>query len=267
MGIALPQNHICLTSSTDMEEICKPLAKLSINYFSFVRSFSDGSHIRLSNNAAWTKHYYDREFYKVAVKQAPEVEGSILWSSIDKYPLFHEASEFFDVDNGVVIVVTNDDIVERYYFGSTRENKQVKYVYLHKLDLLARFILHFKERANYLISAAENSKIVTSPPLLSKQDEEFYSDTLVQSFLDDIKIKSVCIRTKGQDLYITPSDAKILSLMKCGYTSKAISNEIGLKQKTVEIYRDKLKEKLSQYTRGDLLTIAHSNSLLDFKLF
>jgi hypothetical protein len=98
MDIDLLKKHIVFTSSLDIEAICKPLLKLGISYFSFVRSFQDGSHIRLSNNPGWTQHYYRRQFYNVIMKQVPDSEGNILWSSIDKYPLFHEASEYFDVD-------------------------------------------------------------------------------------------------------------------------------------------------------------------------
>jgi DNA-binding CsgD family transcriptional regulator len=266
MGIQLPQNHITLTSATDIKEICRPLEKLGITYFSFFRSFADGSHIRLSNNTGWTEHYYKREFYNVITKQVPDTEGNILWSAIDRYPLFHEASEYFDVDNGTVLVVMIDDVIERYFFGSTKENSQVNYIYLHKIDLLKRFILHFKECASHLINEAEKTKIILPKLILNRQDEEFYSDSLIQEFLNDIKIKKVCVRTQGQDFYITPNNAKILSLMKCGYTSKEISSEVGLKQKTVEIYRDNLKDKLLQFTQGNLLTIAKANSLLDFNL-
>lgn len=56
------KKHIVLTSSESIREICGPLEKIKITYFSFVRSFKDGSHIRLSNNPAWTEHYYNREF-------------------------------------------------------------------------------------------------------------------------------------------------------------------------------------------------------------
>jgi DNA-binding CsgD family transcriptional regulator len=266
MGIQLPQNHITLTSATDIKEICRPLEKLGISYFSFLRSFADGSHIRLSNNMDWTTHYYNREFYNVITKQVPDIEGNILWSSIDQYPLFYEASEYFNVDNGTVLVVTTEDVTERYFFGATKENNQVNYIYLHKLDLLKRFILHFKECAGYLIDDAEKTKIIVPKLVLNKQDEEFYSDALIQEFLNDIKIKKVCVRTRGQDFYITPNNAKILSLMKCGHTSKEISGEIGLKQKTVEVYRDNLKDQLRQFTKSNLITVAKSNSLLDFKL-
>ena len=99
MGFEILENHIALSASNNVKEICKPLEKLGVTYFSFVRSYRNGSHIRLSNNPAWTDHYYKRGFYNVVLKQVPDSEGNLLWSNIDKYPLFYEASEFYDVDN------------------------------------------------------------------------------------------------------------------------------------------------------------------------
>lgn len=266
MGIEFLEKHIALDSADDVNQICMPLAKIGITYFSFVRSFKDGSHIRLSNNAAWTKHYYSRGFYNVVLKQVPDADGNILWSSIDRYPLFHDASEFFNVDNGTVLVLTIDDVVERYFFGSTRDNKQVNYIYLNKLDILKRFILYFKEVGAPLINKASRSKIILPKQEVCKHDEEFYNNGLLQEFLDDIKIEKISIRVKGEDVYISNSEAKILSLIKCGYTAKEISTKIGLKPKTIEIYRDKLKDKLNQYTKGNLVTLANSNGLLDINL-
>jgi len=267
MGIELLPSHIALSSADMVADICKPLEKLGITYFSFVRSFKDGSHIRLSNNPAWTQHYYSREFYNVVINQVPDAEGNIPWSCIDRYPLFHDASEYFDVDNGIVMVITSDDIVERYFFGSTRENRQVNYIYLHQIDILKKFVLYFKEYANSLIDKATKTRIMVPKPILDDEDEKFYSNDLISEFLDDIQIKKVCIRAKGEDIFISQNEAKILSLMKCGYTAKNISNEIGLTPKTVEIYRDKLKTKLNQYSRNNLVSLAKSNSLLDMELF
>jgi len=264
MGSELSNNHIALVSSTQVAEICKPLKKLGISYFSFVRSFKDGSHIRLANNAAWTQHYYTREFYNVIVKQIPDKEGNILWSCMDRYPLFYEASEYFDVDNGTAIVITTGDVVERYFFGSTKENIDVNHVYLHHLDLLKKFILYFKEIAKPLIDKATETKILV--PQRLQRDEDVYADGVIKDFLNDIKITKVSIRVKGKDIFITPNEAKILSLMKYGYTAKDISKEIGLKSKTIEIYRDNLKLKLNQFTRGNLVSLANSNSLLEIDL-
>lgn len=266
MNIRSLENHIALASSNQIESICEPLKKLGITYFSFVRSFKDGSHIRLSNNPIWTKHYYEREFYNVIIEQVPDDDGNILWMNIDRYPLFYEASEYFDVDNGTVIVLTIDDVVERYFFGSTKTNKQVNYIYLHQLDLLKRFILYFKEVAQPLIDEADKTRIIVHQKIFNKQNEEFYNNGIIQDFLDDVKISKVSIRIKGKDFQISSNEAKILALLKCGYTAKDIAREIGLTQKTIEIYRDKLKDKLNQFSRGHLVSLAHSNSLLDIDL-
>lgn len=264
MSISLTAHHIALSSSDNIKEICSPLERLGINYFSFVRSYKNGSHIRLSNNPAWTQHYYKREFYNVILKQVLDSEGNILWSNIDKYPLFYEASEFFDVDNGTVIVLTIDDVTERYFFGSTKANRQVNHIYIHQLDLLKIFILYFKETAKILIEKAEKTKIIV--PQKQPCVNDMYNPSQINNFLNEIKINKVCVRVKGQDFYISSNEAKILSLMKCGYTAKEISKEVGLKQKTIEIYRDKLKSKLDLFTRGHLVSLAMSNSLLNIKL-
>ncbi|OGT34142.1 MAG: hypothetical protein A3C44_00565 [Gammaproteobacteria bacterium RIFCSPHIGHO2_02_FULL_39_13] len=266
MDVQYLEQHPALATSAQIGEICKPLEQLDITYFSFVRSYKDGSHIRLSNNAAWTKHYYAHEFYNVVLKQVPDENGNILWSSIDKYPLFYDASEHFDIDNGTVIVLTIDDITERYFFGSTRNNSHVNYIYLHQPELLKKFIIYFKDVANKLITEAESKKIILPPRILNKQDSEFYSNEVVQNFLNDIKLAKVSIRVNGSDMYISNNEAKILSLMKHGYTAKEISCEISLKKKTIEIYRDNLREKLNQYTRGNLVSLAQRNSLLDIDL-
>ena len=142
----------------------------------------------------------------------------------------------------------------------------MNYIYLNHIDLLKKFILYFKEIARPIINRAAHSKIIVPHKTINKEGEEFYNNDIIQEFLDNIKIEKVCIRTKGEDIYISSNEAKILSLIKCGYTAKEISKEIGLKQKTVEIYRDKLRDKLNQYTRGNLTTLANSNGLLDIDL-
>lgn len=264
MGLEILQNHIALTSSDSVRDICKPLEMLGISYFSFVRSYHDGSHIRLSNNPAWTDHYYKRGFYNIVLKQVPDSEGNILWSNIDKYPLFYEAAEYYDVDNGTVVVLNIDDITERYFFGSTKSNTTINQIYIHYPDLLKRFILYFKETAKLLIAQSEKSKIIVPKNDMERMDEVDFG--VINDFLNEIKIDKVCIRVKGHDFYISSNEAKILSLMKCGYTAKEIASEVGLKKKTVEIYRDKLKTKLDLFTRGNLVSLARSNTLLNVKL-
>src|SRR3990167_8279707 len=188
MGFEILQSHIALSASNNVKEICKPLEKLGVTYFSFVRSYRNGSHIRLSNNPAWTDHYYKRGFYNVVLKQVPDSEGNLLWSNIEKYPLFYEASEFYDVDNGTVIILNIDDVTERYFFGSTKSNTKINDIYIHHLDLFKKFILYFKETAKSLINQAEKSKIIIPNKHIDDIEKNIAANALIDEFLDEIKI-------------------------------------------------------------------------------
>lgn len=266
MMLKMTNDHIAINASNDIQQITKPLLKLGVSYFSYVRSYEDGSHIRLSNNAPWTRHYYDRGFYNVVIRQVPAMDSCLLWNNIDKYPLFHEASEYFNIDNGAVIVVKSDDITERYFFGATRDNTAVNAIYLYRMDLLKRFILYFKEMARDIICTAEKSKIMQLVVNQDQANRHFIQDEELNHYYDQTRIDKMCVRMRGIDYYVSANEAKILSLMKRGYSAKQIAHEIGLSQKTIEIYRDKLKSKFDCFTRNELMSSVRKNTLLDYDL-
>lgn len=51
-----------MNSSYDVAEVCRPLKNLNVNFFCFHRIYNDGSEIMLSNNDAWTEHYYKNTY-------------------------------------------------------------------------------------------------------------------------------------------------------------------------------------------------------------
>ncbi|MCH9743519.1 MAG: LuxR C-terminal-related transcriptional regulator [Gammaproteobacteria bacterium] len=58
------ENHIALTSSTVVDELCKPLKEFfKIEYFQFRRTFNDRSRIVLSNRPDFIRHYYEYKRY------------------------------------------------------------------------------------------------------------------------------------------------------------------------------------------------------------
>jgi|GEM_PF-4027328 len=241
-----------------MHDICKPLGKLGISYFNFVRYYQDGTHIKLSNQSVCAKHYHKH--------QVPDFEGTLLWSNINKHPLFYEIAEFREVDNGTLIVLKFGDVTERYFFGSTQSNGKTNYSYMYHLDLLKRFIFYFKEIAKPLIKQAEKTKVMASSQGIVTAERYILCQNKINEFISQTKFNKICIRVNTQDVYVNLNEAKILTLMKNGYTAKEISLAIGLTRKTVEIYRDKLKIKLDLFSRSGLLSIAHANSLLSLNL-
>ena len=53
-----------LAISQDITEICKPLFDHSlIHTFVYIKFFPDNSRIYLSNNNAWIKHYYNKQYF------------------------------------------------------------------------------------------------------------------------------------------------------------------------------------------------------------
>jgi len=183
---------------------------------------------------------------------------------VPRYPLFQEASEF-NIDNGTVIVLTGEDIVERYFFGSTRDNHQINHIYLHKQDLLNKFILYFKEQAYLLIKSSLKNKFFL--PKQKDADKEFYNDNIINDFLEKIKIKKFYVNVSGVDLEISKKEAQILSLMKLGYSAKEIAKEVKLSVKTVEIYRCEIKNKLGIHNSLEFFKNINQKNILNINLF
>lgn len=256
------KDHMVLTSAHEIDNITQPLKTLGISYFSYVRSYPDGTHIRLANNPEWTQHYYQKDYYSVVLKQVLPVNNYVLWKCLDKYPLFYDASEHFDVDNGAVTVRQNGDICERYFFGSTKENEQVNNIYLFKPDILDRFILYFKDRAEGLIEQADKSRILLPAAPVVQEAQEFEDDPKLAEFLSQTKIKRYCVNVAGKEVYFPKREAEILALMKEGKTSKESAKVLGIGHRTIERYKDNMKQRLEPLDLIDPMKQAMKDSFI-----
>lgn len=244
-GIDL-NKHIAITSHVEIDQICAPLKKLGINYFSYVKSFKDGSHIRLSNNPHWTNHYYQNKYYNVVQHQIPKLNGHILWSCVDRYPLFQDASEIYNIDNGIVVVESNNSVVERYFYGSTKSNHKINEFYFYNIDLLYRFNLFFKEKAKKIINNADKFKIF----LLKDRVENIEKNVLflnekskIKQFLEETKIKKIPVEVNGELLYLSKRQAQLIFFMSKGFTSKQIAKKMTTTFKTIDFYKQNIKSK------------------------
>lgn len=258
------KNHIALTSAKEIEQICEPLKKFGITYFTYFKTFNDGSHIRLSNHGPWTEHYYNREFYNVIIQQVPTVNGFILWSCLDAYPIFQEAEEYFNVSNGVVLVVRSGDIVERYFFGSTKDNEVIKRFFSFNVDSLNRFVLYFKDKAYDLIQEATTSRIFSSHTgLIINPDEDVNKDENVNAFFEATKIEKYCVMIDGAEFCFPEREAQVLAMMKKGWTSKEMAKKLDVLPRTIDSHRIRLKERLQEGPNPRTLKQAMKCHLID----
>jgi hypothetical protein len=262
MDIKLLRKHPVFTAIPEIGEICKPLEQLGINYFSFMRYYEDGSHIRFCNHADWLEHYYKQDFHNLVTK-IPGSEGVLPWSCLQDLQSLREASEIYNINNGVMLTIPAGNTTEIYSIGSTKGDDKLNYFYLNHTDLLYKFILYFKEKAYSLIKAAQKAPILL--PISSISNNSSGSETLFQEFLNAIELKNVLVTIDNNDIQLSKREGQILALMKCGLSAKEIASELNLKKRTIDIYSDKIREELSQYTRSCLLKKIAKNGLINKK--
>src|SRR3990172_10335885 len=118
------QSHVTFTSVPDMVEITKPLAAIGLSYFTFDRTYQDGSHLRLTNAGQWIESYYRTELYKRAIfEKDPRLfsNGFVFWSWLNREPIYSAAAEH-NIEHGLTIIEKHDQYADFYHFGTARNN-------------------------------------------------------------------------------------------------------------------------------------------------
>ena len=163
----LNKNHITLSSPAEIEEICAPLKKINIETFIYIKNYKNGKLIHLSNRGNWLEHFYERNFYKIGpFEKLKDIykEGVLLWSHLSGKQVMREAKEYFNMAHGITIVEKNFDGSDEFYsFGAGKDNPEVVIFCLNNIDMLKRFILYFKCKAEKILKHAEQNKIILPP--------------------------------------------------------------------------------------------------------
>jgi hypothetical protein len=106
MQTILSKNHISLTSTREVNRICKPLLNLGINTFIYVKNYQNNQVIHLSNRLEWLRHYYQKSFYQIdplMSKTDACSPGFILWNTLNGRDVYYDADKYFNVSHGIVL--------------------------------------------------------------------------------------------------------------------------------------------------------------------
>jgi len=266
--LVLRKDHIIFTSGKDIAEICKPLNKLGITSFNYVRTYDDGSQINLANIPSWLEYFYDNEFYRVgAFERHPSKyqSGYALWPQLSGQQVFVDARAYFNIDNGITIIEKQADSCDFYYFGTTTNNQSIINFYLNNIDLLKRFILYFRDRANPIIKQANENRIILpnhfeqhASPL---DNETYILEEFKKDFLKETTIKKLQLSGELEGEFLTNKQlGYIINLME-GKTAKEIARILGVSFRTVEGHITKLKVKFNCRTKNDLILKLLQNGL------
>ena len=225
------RSHLTLTSASTVAALMLPLlAKHGIKVFHFNRHYDDGSCIRLSSDAKWNEHYFEKGYInkrkKVPAVYLSKPLGYFIWLTKDWPEMLTDAAVNFDIANGISIVENCSGYVDNFCFGSTASNTAIINFYLNNLDILYGYCNDFRDRASHLLKACEHNKIIipASLPCNNANHPDYKEITIVN---------------------LSARERQCAMLLISGKRIKEIALELGLSSRTIESYVNNLKNKLN----------------------
>ena len=241
------KNHPFVTSSNDIAEICKPLEKIGIDNFIYVRHYNDNKYSFLSNTARWNAHFLEN-FYKLRYKETylfQECVQQDMLLSTHTYPnnlAFTEANQIMGLQHGFVISRQNLHFKEVIYFASKDSEPSIFNCYLYKRDLIHQFLDYFKERAHAIIQQSEKLRLDTPQAYLDYKlamlNSSQLSSAKEQEFLKEISYKR-------NDHKLTARETECFYWLVQGKSADEIGIIIGISGRTVEKYIENMKIKFN----------------------
>ena len=266
--VILKKNHIAYTSGNDIAAICKPLDKLGITSFNYVRTYDDGSQVNLANMPAWLEYFYENEFYRIgAFERHPGQyeSGYALWPQLSGQKVFYDARTYFNIDHGITIIEKQIDSCDFYYFGTMTNNPGIVNFYLNHIDLLKRFILYFQDRANLIIKKANESRIILPNHFdqhESPNNKEIYiPENFKKEFIKETTLKNLRLTGDLEGEILSHKQLACVIHLVEGKTAKEIAKILGLSYRTIEGHITKLKARFNCHTKTELISKLLNNGL------
>lgn len=283
--------HTALISTQDIIDICRPLNKFDISYFSHVHVDENGKFSGLSNNPLFSEHYLRNRYYNADINMAEKnmLGQFVLWDALDRNGAtekMDKEAEEFGVKHTFTIIENNSKGSDFYHFSTHLNSSMINQVYLANLDLLKLFILYFKEnmRQSKPLSSIYNIKFS-----LDKNSEGFYikstsdiSNNLFKrsEFIYDLSLKNSLslsqVSAEANNINIDELKSKLFAMnfskreLECilltmrGKSAKQVAYDLGISSRTVEEYLNNVKVKMNVFSKSEL--IEKALSFFQFKI-
>lgn len=251
-------NHITFTSVELIKEILKNINVAGITYFTFDRTYTDGSHLRLTSSGEWIEYYYRQKLYDIAVfEKNPSMftDGVLFWSWLNREPVYSRAA-LHNIDHGFTIIRAHNKYCDFYHFGTTQDNPIPEVKLLSQLDSFYRFIMIFKQKAYKLIKEAENSRFIlpTKSNTMYELKEVIAANNL--EFLHQGEIKRFYLGEEFDNNYLTGKEMQILLHLYNGRRLVDTAKLLFISEKTAESHIENIKTKLKCHTMFELGAIS-----------
>lgn len=240
------------SSNQNMTDICKPLSYIKTDYFLYVKTFKDGSHIELTTNAGWSEVFYKHKYYEIDVfgeTSNNKQSGIFLWSALPCQKIFTVKRELFSINSGITLATTSKNISEFYHFGSKTQSAIATNFYLNNIDLIKHFIFYFKDKATSLIRSLESKRIHI---LRGSQPLSTFSDLERRNFLQKTTIDRYYFDPDVPNKHLTRREVECLNWFIYGKTAAETAMLLNITKRTVEAHLENIKLKLNCFKQGSL---------------
>lgn len=246
--------YLAVSDTNALTSIVKPLNRLDIIYFLFVRRFSNGQQLELTNYPDWSRYFYLNDYFKMAPFRNPYMlydKGYYLWKYLGCKQLHNKFLEMLNIGNGITLVYKHASFNDFYHFASYADKAEINNFYLTNINLLNRFILYFQEKSHRLILQAKKSSITL--PYQDEKTELFQTrDAQILKFLQETEIQNYYVCDDDYNNYLTCREMECLKWFSRGKTAEEIGIILGTSRRTVETHILNVKRKLNCYKQATL---------------
>lgn len=251
------KNHIILTASSKIIEICNPLFQsFNTTYFNFVRRYEDGSETCLTTDPKWTEYFYTNKLYKFVLSDKFAQTKSIVnklkiipWSQFSNSPVRIAQSKHFGIGIGISLIFTRNGHADFFHFGTNNQNTEMTELYINYADCLVQFAYYFYDKANQIIALASHPKnrliIKDRPDFRKDNDFPDIKNFNINHFINESQPKKFMVYSnKLGEILLTKKEIMCIHLLTQGKTANEIGCKLYMSKRTVETHLKNAKTKL-----------------------
>jgi len=256
-------SHILFAKYKKVQALCKPLAKLGIVGFIYIRRYNDGRFIDLSNQIEWTdfflNKYLHEEYSAGVVEDHMLSEGGVsFWCTEPDNLIWQEGAEVFGFGNGISIYSHKEHYCEIFCFYGKKEDHFLNKFFMQSFPLLEKFAHYFRENIQPdILESYEKQDFLYTPSKYLHSKTNVLLKEEEKAFLHEISMKD-----KKDVLSVREQECVMLGAS--GKTAKETAQVLQISPRTVEVHIAHAKEKLGCKNFKELCSILSVKKLFSF---